>query len=104
MKGLDRVKAASWATKATGYQVSEVTLRYWERADLLRSRSRGLRVPSTYRLDDLVQLRVLAELRRHGVSLRHFRAAASELSSLIRSKAQPADRWLAVTPSGDVAA
>jgi len=103
MLGLDRTRAAEWATRATGYAVSEATLRHWERRALLRPQQPGHRVPCLYRLDDLVRLSALAILRRDGASLQRITRAMRSLRHFLPEIEPHPGAWrLAVVASGDV--
>lgn len=101
--GLDRHQAAAWASETTSYTVTEQTIRYWERQGVLRRQRPGSRVPCSYRLDDLVKLRAVAELRRDGAPLQRVRKALRWLAGhLPEIEARPGAWRLAVTASGEV--
>lgn len=105
MIGLNRKQAAAWVSAATGYEVSPELVRYWELGGgLLRRQRPGPRVPAVYHRDDLLRLRLIAELRREGAPLQRIRRAVRELRALFpRLRDHPPDSWeLAVLSNGDV--
>jgi len=102
--GLDRRQAAQWASRVTGYEVGDTTVRYWEERGLLRRQRPGNRRPASYGLPDLIQLRLLVELRREGAPLQRIRRALEELGRLFPElKDRPGSWTLAVTASGSIA-
>lgn len=100
---MDRSRAAEWVSKATGYDVSLGSIRYWESGGLLRDQRPGNRVPAEYRVDDLVRLRLIAELRREGAPLQRIRRAVRNLLNLFPELRDRPGAWhLAVLASGDM--
>lgn len=60
-------------------------------------------MPAAYRVDDLVRLRLIAELRREGAPLQRIRRAVRSLLALFPELRDRPGSWrLAVLASGDV--
>ena len=52
--GLNRLEAAEWVRRHTGYALWNTTLRNWERFGFLRNQTPGRRNPACYTVPDLV--------------------------------------------------
>lgn len=101
--GLNRKQTAIWCQKVTGYRVTHTTLQYWEQRGLLRKQAPGHRVPASYGVNDLVRVRVLAELRRAGAPLQRMRKALRALAQFLPEILESPGAWnLAVLPNGEI--
>lgn len=101
--GLNRLEAAAWVARRTGFPVLHTTLRNWERAGLLRNQQPGRRLPCAYGVADLIRAEILATLRRDGAPLQRIKRALRALRALIPDVIERPGAWrLAVTPAGDV--
>jgi DNA-binding transcriptional MerR regulator len=101
--GLDRLAAAAWASRRTGYRISHSVVSYWERRRLLRPQNPGRRIPACYTVPDLIRLEVVSTLRRDGASLQRVGRALRELRRLLPRLVDRASTWrLAVDSRGHV--
>ena len=101
--GLNRLEAAEWVRRHTGYALWNTTLRNWERFGLLRNQTPGRRNPACYTVPDLVAAAVVSTLRRDGASLRRVRAAHRALARLLPDILNRPGEWrLAVDSAGHV--
>ncbi len=101
---LDRIHAAAWITTLTRRPVTEGVLRYWERKRYLRQQLPGNRRSVQYKLEDLVQLYVLAEMRRQGVSHVPLRVSLRRLSRELPQLLQSNRRRVVLVSTGRVLA
>ena len=99
---IDRQQAAAWCARATLRPVTEVTIRFWERHGLLRERFPGPGKSAAYKLEDLVLLRIVAEMRRDGLSHRPMRKALQKLSRQLPDMIHSRASRIALTSSGYV--
>ena len=103
MHGLNRAQAAEWASQIARLPIKPPHLQYWEKTGLLRIQRPGRSNPATYRVEDLVRLRLVAELRRQGTQARRIRRAVKQVAaSFPAHREAPVCRRLAVTGLGDV--
>ena len=104
--GLHRTAAAQWVSASARLTppLRPSHLRYWETIGLLRAQAPGIRRPACYGVDDLVRLRLVAELRREGVPVQRIRKAVESLASLFGQEIlRSPGRWhLAVTATGEI--